>query len=165
MRFALEGKPWSFLFWFRDRVIQKESFSLRVGAHPALNFRTVNIIRNGENEEIQESRRFFAAELAPNYAITENINIGAYYLYSYGFDASAKNTHFLVANSSFNNINLTEKLYLSVSPQVYYLRQDELDGFYAVAFFNFGIRDFPVSVSAVFNKAIDTRILPEDDFI
>ena len=37
MRFALEGKPWSFLFWFRYKAIKKERFSLRIGAHPAMN--------------------------------------------------------------------------------------------------------------------------------
>ena len=51
MRFALEGKPWSMLFWFRYKAIQNKKFSLRVGAHPALNFRTVSIIRDGETEE------------------------------------------------------------------------------------------------------------------
>ncbi|MDF0709211.1 hypothetical protein [Flagellimonas okinawensis] len=60
MRFALEGKPWTFIFWWRYRAIDKERFSLRVGAHPALNFRTISIVRNGRSEEILESRRYWA---------------------------------------------------------------------------------------------------------
>lgn len=48
MRFALEGKPWSFIFWLQYKAIEIERFSLRLGAHPALNFKTVNMVRNGQ---------------------------------------------------------------------------------------------------------------------
>lgn len=165
MRFALEGKPWSMLFWFRYKAVQKERFSLRVGAHPALNFRTITIERSGMEEDILESRRFLAGEIAPNYAITKNISVGAYYLYSFGLDDSAKNNHFLVANSSFNNIGLTKNIHLSLSPQLYYLRQDERSGIYTVGFLTLAHKKSRFSISGVFNKAIDTEIAPEKDFI
>ena len=29
MRFALEGKPWTFIFWFRYKAVQKERFTLQ----------------------------------------------------------------------------------------------------------------------------------------
>lgn len=165
MRFALEGKPWSFLFWFRYKAIEKERFSLRVGMHPALNFRTITINRSGMEEDILESRRFLAGEIAPNYAVNKNISVGAYYLYSYGFDASAKNNHFLVANSSFKNIGLTDNIHLSISPQIYYLRQDDRSGIYTVGFLTLAHKKSPFSITGVFNKAIDTEISPEKDFI
>ncbi|MFC4218790.1 hypothetical protein [Flagellimonas marina] len=165
MRFALEGKPWSFLFWFRYKAVEKERFSLRVGAHPALNFRTVTVIRDGQPEEILESRRYLAAEIAPNYKLGENTGIGIYYLHGRGFDEGVKQTNFLVLNSYFNNLNITKDLYFNISPQTYYLRMDDKEGFYAVGFVTLAKRDFPVSISAIFNKAIDTQIVPEDDFI
>jgi hypothetical protein len=164
MRFALEGKPWSFLFWFRYKAVQHEKFSLRLGVHPALNFRTITINRNGADEEILESRRFLASEIAPSYQIGKNVGVGLYYLYSYGLDNSAKNNHFIVASVSFSKINLTEQFHLSFSPQAYYLKQDDIDGFYAVAFFTLSKEGFPLSVSSILNKAIDTRIQPEKDF-
>jgi hypothetical protein len=123
------------------------------------------VIRNGEQEEIIESRRFLAGELAPSYALTDNINVGMYYLYSRGLDDSAKNTHFLVANMTFDHIAVTQQFSMSFSPQVYYLKQDHLEGVYAVAFVTLAKQDFPLSVSAIFNKAIDTEILPEKDFV
>ncbi len=165
MRFALEGKPWSFLFWFRYRAIENERFSLRLGAHPALNFRTVNVFRDGQPEELLESRRYLAAEVAPTYKISDKVGLGVYYLYGHGFDEGVKNTHFMVLNSTFNNLYISEKLYFNVSPQAYYLITDELKGFYIVGFFSFIKKDFPISVSAILNKAIDTEIVPEDDFI
>lgn len=165
MRFALEGKPWSFLFWFRYKAIQKERFSLRIGAHPALNFRTVNVIRNGVSEELLESRRYLAAEIVPNYKISEKVSVGMYYLRGQGFDEGVKTTNFVVFNSAFNNLYISEKFYFNVSPQVYFLTLDNLKGFYAVGFITFVKKDFPLSISAILNKAIDTEIVPEDDFI
>ncbi len=164
MRFALEGKPWSFLFWFRYKAVQKEKFSLRIGAHPALNFRTVNVIRNGVNEELLESRRYLAAEIVPNYKISEKVSIGVYYLRGQGFDEGVKTTNFLVLNSSFTNLFISEQFYFNISPQVYYLTTDDDKGYYAVGFITFAKKDFPLAISAILNKAIDTEIVPEDDF-
>ncbi len=164
MRFALEGKPWSFLFWFRYKAIENERFSLRLGAHPALNFRTVNIVRIGQPEELLETRRYVAAEVAPSYKISNRVELGIYYLYGHGFDEGVKNTHFMVLNSTFNNLYISEKLYFNVSPQAYYLVTDDLKGIYVVGFVSLIKKDFPISVSAILNKAIDTEIVPEDDF-
>lgn len=165
MRFALEGKPWSFLFWFRYKAIQKERFSLRIGAHPAMNFRTVNVIRNGQAEELIETRRYIAAEIVPSYKISDKVSVGMYYLRGQGFDEGVKQTNFLVLNSSFTNLFITEKFFLNISPQVYYLTLDNNQGFYAVAFITLGKKDSPLSISSILNKAIDTEIVPEDDFI
>ncbi|MBC6999786.1 hypothetical protein [Cytophaga sp. FL35] len=164
MRFALEGKPWSFLFWFRYRAIQTEKFSLRVGAHPALNFRTISIIRNDVQENILESRRYVAAEIVPTYKLGKNIGIGLYYLHGRGFDDGVKQTNFVVFTSYFNNIGIAKDYYLNISPQAYYLRMDSIDGVYVVGFITLAKKNFPLSISSILNKAIDTQIVPEDDF-
>ena len=164
MRFALEGKPWSFIFWLRYKAIENERFSLRLGAHPALNFRTVNVVRDGQPEELLESRRYLAAEVAPTYKISDKVGLGVYYLYGHGFDEGVKNTHYMALNSYFNNLYISEKLYFNISPQAYYLLTDDLKGFYIVGFVSLIKKDFPISVSAILNKAIDTEIVPEDDF-
>lgn len=164
MRFALEGKPWSFLFWFRYKAIQKERFSLRIGAHPALNFRTVSIIRNGQTEELLESRRYLAAEIVPNYKISDKVSVGMYYLRGQGFDDGVRTTNFLVLNSSFINLYVSEQFYFNISPQVYYLTTDDEQGYYMVGFITLAKKDFPLSISGILNKAINTEIVPEDDF-
>jgi len=164
MRFSLEGKPWTFIFWLRHKAIENERFSLRLGAHPALIFGTANVVRDGQPEDILESRRYLAAEVAPNYKISDKVGLGVYYLYGHGFDAGVKNTHYMALNTSFNNVYISEKLYFNVSPQAYYLITDDLKGFYIVGFISLIKEDFPLSVSAILNKAIDTEIVPEDDF-
>lgn len=165
MRFALEGKPWSFIFWFRYQLIKKERFSLRVGAHPALNFRTVTIIRNGLNEDLIETRRYLAGEIAPNFKISDKVSVGVYYLRAKGFDEGIKSTNFATASASFRDLFVTEKFYFNFSPLFYFLKTDDLTGIYANAFIELKRKDFPLSIASILNKAIETEIVPEDDFI
>jgi len=164
MRFSMEGKPWTMLFWLRYKAIEKEKFSLRLGAHPGLNFRTVNVIRNGQNEELMESRRYFGTEVVPTYKITNRFSVGMYYLYARGFDEGVKETNFLVLNASFSQIPLSKTLYMNVKPQVYYLTSDKLTGYYASGFLTLSKKEFPFSLTGVVNKGISTQILPDDDF-
>ncbi len=165
IRFSLEGRPWTLLFWFRYQAVESGRFSLRVGAHPALNFRTATVLDDGVEKTINSARRFLAAELAPDYQISEKVRLGAYYLTSWGFDDTSKRINFVTLNSTISDLGLLGRLYMILSPQVFYLAQDELHGFYSTLTTTLALRDFPVSVSALFNKAIDTKILPEDDFI
>lgn len=164
LRFSLEGKPWSFIFWFRYKAIQKEKFSLRIGVHPALNFRTVNVIKDGIDQELIQSRRYAATEIVPSYKISDKISIGMYYLFARGFDEGAKYTNFLVLNTSFSKLHISKQFYFNWSPQVYYLKSDNLNGIYVASSITLVRDDFPISLSTILNKAIDTEILPEKNF-
>ena len=101
----------------------------------------------------------------PSYKISDKVSIGIYYLRGQGFDEGIKQSNFLVLNSSFANLFISEKFYFNISPQVYYLTLDKDQGYYAVAFITLAKKDFPISISSILNKAIDTQIAPEDDFI
>ncbi|MBO0330329.1 hypothetical protein [[Muricauda] lutisoli] len=164
MRFALEGKPWTFIFWWRYKAIEKEKFSLRVGAHPAINFRTIPIMRNGASEDILEARRYLAAEVVPTFKVAENIDVGMYYLHGRGFDDGVKQTNFVVFTSTFKNLYVTDQYYFDITPQAYFLATDDIQGYYLAGFLSFKKKDFPLSISAILNKALDTEIVPEDDF-
>jgi hypothetical protein len=101
IRIALSGKPWSMLFWWRYKVVQHEKFRFSIGAHPAINFRTMRVPVNGDSTKVLVARRFLAAELVPNYILTENISIGIYYLFARGFDiATPKHSHFITLNTN-----------------------------------------------------------------
>ena len=165
IRFSLEGKPWTTLFWFRYRAVEKERFSLRVGAHPAINFITLTAVTDGVEKELISARRFLAGEIAPSYQLSQKVRLGAYYLTSWGFDETAKRIHFLTLNATLSDLNLSRKLYLVLSPQVFYLKQDDLDGYYANLTADLSLRGFPFSLQTILNKALSTRVQPEDDFI
>lgn len=166
LRFALEGKPWLFLVWFRYKALNKGRFNLRVGAHPALNFRTISIVRNGQvPEAILESRRYLAAELAPGYKLSDKVSLGMYYLHGRGFDEGVKQTHFLTLNMSVNHFYLSEQTYLNFTPQVYYLQTDALKGYYLNGTMSVIRNDFPLFFSLLVNQALKTEIAPEKDLL
>jgi hypothetical protein len=165
-RFSLEGKPWSVLFWFRYQAVKTSKFSLRIGAHPALNFRTQPVTINGGVQEAIITRRFFATELSPNYSIKQNISIGAYYLYAYGFDKGTPiNNHFITLNANFSYIKLSQNYFMKLSPQVFVLKQDKMTGYFTTATVTLARRSFPLSIAALFNKQLKEGIAGAKDFV
>lgn len=158
MRFALEGKPWAFIFWYRYQAVSSGKFSLRVGAHPAINFRTIGVVKDGEEAEVIQARRYLAAEVAPSYTLGQHVRVGVYYLTAVGFDEGTRRTHFLTLNAAFSDIPLGRRLYAAISPQVYYLRMDQDDGLYANATLTLGLRNFPLSLGSILNQELASRI-------
>ena len=47
IRYSLEGKPWSYIFWWRYKLIKPNKLQMTLGAHPSIMFRTVNGTING----------------------------------------------------------------------------------------------------------------------
>ena len=163
MRFALEGKPWSFRFWARYKLLKTEKFAITVGTHPALNFKTFTSVDARETIVV---RRFLAGELSPNYFFTKNISIGVYYVYAYGFDqGTPKNNHFVTLNSNFSNIKLPFNFLIKFIPQFYYLKQDERDGYYFTSEFHLAKKNFPLSLSSIINTPIESNIIGGQDFV
>ena len=166
LRFALEGKPWSFVFWGRYKLIKSQKFFMNVGTHPAVAFRTIKITNNGITQEMQVAQRYLAAEFMPTFVTGKHSNIGLYYLTSHGFEQDAiQYTHFVSLRSSFNQLSLYKDWHLSVAPQLYYLKMDATD---AVAFsssFTLAKDHYPLSLSSVINKTIQTTIPGMKDFI
>lgn len=165
-RFGLDGKPWSLLFWGRYQLVDGGKLRVSVGAHPALSFRTIPVMTNGVSRDVITARRYVATELAPTYALTRNVSVGAYHLYSYGVERDvAKHTNFLAARGSLTNVRLPEQLSLRFDPQVYYLRTDDLDGYYVYASATLARHDFPLSISTVVNNPIRSNVVGGGDFL
>lgn len=164
-RYALEGRPWSFIFIYRYKAIIKPKFQLSFGGHlPGLNFVTLPVTINGVEDNLSVMRRFLAAEIIPTYKIRDNISVGFYYLRGHAFQKSGpQNTNFLSLQGTFTKIKLVGKTYFSFNPQVFYLKVDADDGFYVNATTTLGVRDFPITISSIINKAIESEI-PSKDF-
>jgi hypothetical protein len=164
-RFALEGKPWSILFWWRYKLLNTDRFQISLGAHPALSFRNNTFIVDGVSKEYITVNRYLAGEFAPNYSISKNIGVGIYYLYSYCLDIyAARNTNFISGRINFSNIRLTKQYFLKFNPQAYYLKMDDNDGYYFSSSLTLVRKNFPLTVSSIINKAIKTEI-PGKDFL
>lgn len=163
IRYSLEGKPWSFIFWWRYKLIKSGKFQFTIGAHPSVLFKTVNGTINGTSTEIMRARQYFVGELYPYYLLAKNVSMGVYYNYSRGLAKDdVKNTNFITLRTSISNIRLFEDLSLTFVPQVYYLKMDDRDGFYITSAFTFARNNFPVSISSVLNKKIESEIMSAD---
>jgi hypothetical protein len=166
LRFSLEGKPWTFIFWGRYKAYKSDKFSLNIGAHPAFSFKTISLIKDGISSNYIVTQRYLATEVVPNYDISKNISLGMYYLYSHGIDKDAvKNTQFIRFNSSISNIKVSNSLRMKMSPQVYYLKMNDKDGFYMSSSLTVSKMNTPVSFSVLLNKAIDTDITASRNFV
>ncbi len=165
LRFALDGKPWTFLFWGRYEVLNTEKFQFKLGAHPAYAFKTIEVTENGTTSEIHRVHMYLAGELAPLFYITKNISIGPYYIYANGIsNGTVQNSNFISFRAIFSNINLSDNYYLKLYAQTYFLKLDDVDGFYVNSTLSFNRRNFPFSISSTINKSIDSTI-PGDDFL
>ena len=165
LRFALEGKPWTFILWFRYQVLKNDKFQLKLGAHPAYSFKTITVTENGNTSEILRVQQFLAGEVAPVYFLTKNISAGPYYIYARGISEGAvKNSNFISARANFSNISLGEKYFLKLFAQAYFLKLDEQDGFYVNSALSLNRRNFPFSISSTVNQKLNSTI-PGDDFL
>jgi hypothetical protein len=165
MRFGIEGKPWTFIFWMRYQAVSTEKFGLRFGAHPAYSFKTISVIQDGKATDVLRTHQFLAGEIAPVFRVAKNISIGPYYIYSRGVDEDAvRNSNFITLMANFSSINLSDNTFLRLMAQAYFLKMDSNDGFYLNSTLSLNRRNFPVSVSTTVNKAIESK-LPGDDFL
>ena len=165
LKYGLNGKPWAFIFWGRYRL-DRDNFHLTIGEHPSVNFKTITVSINQTQTQVIEARRYLAGELYPSYSVSRNVAVGAYYLYSRGFEADiAKNNHFLALRTTLSNVPRSDGYFLRFVPQVFYLKQDARGGTYGNCVLTFGRKDFPFSIGAQANKTFRTSILEGDDFI
>jgi hypothetical protein len=165
MRFALKGKPWTFIFWFRYKIVENEKFQLRVGAHPAYSFRTVDVPQSGVSNKVLIVHQYIAGDISPLFFITKNISAGPYYIYSRGVNEDAvQNSNFISFRMNVTGINLTDSYFMHMMAQAYYLKMDANDGFYIFSSLSLNRRDFPVSISSSINKTIESNI-PGNDFL
>lgn len=165
-RFGLDGKPWSFLLWGRYRAVNGEKFRLTVGGHPAFSFRTTEAAINGASRDFIEVRRYIAGELTPTYALTPNLGVGGYYLYSHGIDVGApKHTHLVAARTNVSNLELFHDYVVQLAPQIYFLRTNGQNGTYVSASVSFGRSGWPISIGTIVNQPIRTDVAGGQDFL
>jgi hypothetical protein len=165
MRFDMKGNPWTFIFWFRYKILENEKFQLRVGAHPAYSFKTVNVSSNGIAQEMLRVHQYLAGEISHLFFISKKFTVGPYYIYAYGVSEDAvRNSNFVSFRVNVSEIHLAENYFLRLIAQAYYLQLDVNDGFYVNSNLSLNRRKFPFSVSSTINKTIESTI-PGDNLL
>jgi len=159
LRFALEGKPWTFIFWCRYELMNNEKFQFKIGMHPAYSFKTITVTQNGTTKDILRAQQNFAGELSPVFKVGKNITLGPYYIYARGLEKDIiQNSNFISFKANFSNITLAENYFLRLMAQAYYLKLDANKGFYVNSTLSLNRRNFPFSVSSTINKIIQSDI-------
>jgi hypothetical protein len=165
LRFGMDGKPWSFVFWGRYKAIKDKPFTLTVGAHPAFIFAERIVKVNGQEKTMFVSQRFLAMEVAPMYKFSNRLSMGLYYLQGHGLNPiPPENSNFLALNTVVSNIPLGGEFSLRVNPQLFFLRVDDTSGTYITSNFSVIKPGFPIGFQALVNQKIKSTI-PGDDFI
>ena len=165
-RIALEGKPWMYIFWGRYDLLNTNKFYIKMRVNTSLVFNTVTVTTDNVSNNILKASRTLTGDLIASYFITKNISISPYYMYAYGIERNAlKNTHYFALRSGFSNIKLSDKFFLGFSPSVYFLKIDKNSGFYFNTTASITKRNFPLSVSALINKTIRTKIPIGENFL
>lgn len=158
-RFGLDGTPRTFLVRGRYRLVDRERLGVSVGAFPMLAFRSATVSVNGVAKQVVMAQHFAAGELIPNYALSRNVSVGTYYMYSHGLDADAtRHTHVVAARASLANLRLPARFVARLDPQVHYVRLDDRDGVYLNSHVSLAKRELPVSISAMVNRAVRTSV-------
>ena len=158
-RFALEGKPWGFIFWCRYELLNTEKFQFKIGAHPAFSFKSITVSQDGATKEILRAQQYFAGELAPVFKVSKNFTLGPYYIYARGLEKDiVRNSNFISFRVNISNISLIDKYFMRFMAQAYYLQLDNIDGTYVNSTLALNRRKFPFSLSSSVNKTIQSKI-------
>tara|TARA_B110000003_G_scaffold275634_1_gene318841 strand:- start:3160 stop:4008 length:849 start_codon:yes stop_codon:yes gene_type:complete len=161
-RFDLEGlKPWSILFTWHYKLIQKKRFRLKIGAYlPAYAFNKISYEKDGDLKENLNPQRYFITDLSVSYLLNKNMNIGLFYLRGMGLESEdqTKTGNFISLRSNVRNIKISNSLNLIWSPEFYYLKVDENDGIFSAQTINLMIKNSHFNFSTTMNKAIESRI-------
>ncbi len=166
IRLTPDLKRGGMVLWCRYYAIEKPKFSLRVGAHPALNFQPRQVVTNGDTSTISQMRRFLAFEVAPVLRLTKNLDLGFYYLQGHGLQSDGpQTTHFVNLNMGINNIRLGRKLRLALFPAVYYLNLDGNDGWYFTGSAILSNPKLPFTLESAINQTFTSNIPGNKQFM
>jgi hypothetical protein len=165
-RFALDGQPWSFIFWWRYKFINTGKFNFHAGAHPAYIFRNTQVVNSqGVMVESMEARRFFATEIVPSYAFSNNLKLSGLYLIGRSLGkVPLEVNQFTAVNLSINNISISDNYFLHMRPMMFYLKMNDKDGYFGSSSFYLGRKNVPLALGSVISRKIVSNI-PVDDWI
>jgi len=166
-RFALDGKPWAMVFWWRYYATFSNKFKVTFHTNYSFSFKPITYYTSsGTTQDVIRTTRYLVGALSPNYQFNKYIGVGLYLFYNRGIEAYiARNTYMASFRPSFSNIPITKNIAARIVPEIYYLKIDDKDGVYLNATLLISKKSFPLSVSALINKPINSDIPSEYDLL
>jgi len=165
-RFALDGKPWAMVFWWRYKIFTGNKFTMDVRANYSFSYKTFSDGSFDPPQEAIRATRYLAGALSPNYQINKYLGVGMYLFINHGIEKFiTRNSYMASFRPSISNITITGNIVARVVPEVYYLKMDSKDGVYLNSIFSVSKKNFPLSVSALINKPIKSNIKADYDLL
>ncbi len=168
-RFSLKGKPWAMVFWWRYNPTISNKFSLNFSANHSLSFKDIDTYTDTisvSSREIIRTTRYVAAAITPNYKFNNYLNVSMYLFYTRGIEKFiTQNTYMIAVRPGISNIPVAGGVMARLGPEVYYLKMDDHDGYFLNATISLTKKNFPLSVSALLNKTLNSDIPSEYDFL
>jgi hypothetical protein len=167
LRFALEGKPWAMVFWWKYNAQISNKLRLVFTTNYSLSYKAMTYYTStGTSQEIIRTTRYLAGGFEPNYQINKYLGIGVYLFYTYGIEKFiTRNTYMVSFRPGISNIPVAKNTTARITPEVYYLKMDDNEGVFLNARLSISNRNFPVSLSALINKPLESNIPSEYDFL
>lgn len=159
-RFALQdGRPWSFIFIWRYKIIDQKLFQLTAGTHfPAVPFRVLAYESSPQVKNTLAVSRVIPVELTPNVIISKRVSMSLFCLYAKGISDDAINHTSLISLRMVSMIPLGEKLSLRINPQLFHLKLDRKSGVYFASNFTLSSPKTPFFVGSTINAPLKTDI-------
>jgi hypothetical protein len=166
-RFALDGKPWAMVFWWRYYQTIGDKFKVTYHTNYSLSYKTINSYTStGSSQEIIRTTRYLVGAIEPIYRINKYVGVGAYLFYNYGMETFiTRNTYMVSFRPTFSNIPIAKDVVLSIVPEIYSLIMDENSGVFLNSRFLISKKNFPLAFSGLINKPLKSTIPSEFDFL
>ncbi len=165
-RFALTGKPWAIVFWWRYNVVSTNKFRLDLSTNYSFSYKTITVTTVGEPRELIRTTRYLVGAAAPEYFVNKYFSLGAYIFYSHGIEKFiTRNTLMLSFRPSLSNIPITKDITARFNPEIYHLSMDDKEGVFFNARLSINRNNFPFSLSAMLNKPVKSNIPSEYDLL
>jgi hypothetical protein len=166
-RFALDGKPWAMVFWWRYYATFTNKFKVVFSTNYSFSYKPLTYYTSsGDPLEIIRTTRYLVGAAAPNYQFNKYIGVGMYLFYNRGIETYiARNTYMASFRPGISNIPISKNIAARIGPEIYYLKIDDKDGVYLNATLLISKKNFPLSVSALVNKKLNSDIPSEYDLL
>ncbi len=165
-RFALTGKPWAMVFWWRYNPTISKKLRMIFSTNYSFSFKTITVASSGEPQEIIRTIRYLVGSIEPIYQVGKHIDIGLYLFYNYGIEKFiTRNTWMFSFRPGFSNIPVTKNIAARINPEIYYLKMDNTDGIYLNTRFSVSKKNFPLAITGLINKPLKSNIPSEYDFL
>jgi hypothetical protein len=159
-RFALQdGRPWSFIFIWRYKLINQKRFQATLGSHfPAVPFRVLAYEKSPDIKTTLAVSRVIPFEFTPNLVINKNNSLSLFCLYAKGLSDDAHNHTAVIMLRSVSMISLSKSLTFRINPQIFLLKLDNLKGSYMASNFTLASKKTPFYLSSTINAPIKSDI-------